>query len=227
MKTLSRHFPNLLTLGNVISGCIGLHYAAQGQLREAAYALAAGLVFDFLDGAAARLLRAESAIGKPLDSLADMVSFGALPAMLWYVQMAGHTPVRQPWWAHMAWLIAAAAALRLAKFTIDQNQQEHFSGVPTPAVALLVASSAWWQAPDWVWQPWVAGSLAIALAALMLLNRPFLSFKFKTLRPSHEANPWRYGLLLGSLMLLAGGGLAWIPAIFVLYLTLSVIALKR
>jgi CDP-diacylglycerol---serine O-phosphatidyltransferase len=135
---LLRHIPNALTSANLLSGCLGLISVFGNYPVEPAYFIWAACVFDFFDGLAARLLKVSSPIGKELDSLADMVSFGVLPAMAMYqwIDSSGGAS----WLSYIALMIAVFSALRLAKFNIDTRQTDSFIGVPTPANALFLTS---------------------------------------------------------------------------------------
>ncbi len=123
--------PNLLTICNLCCGFMGCVLSLQGQVTAIWPWLLGALVFDFLDGTAARLLNASSPIGKELDSLADMVSFGVLPGMLWMAMLEGG-------WVYLALLTPAFSALRLAKFNLDTTQTESFRGLATPAHTIWV-----------------------------------------------------------------------------------------
>ncbi len=159
-----KHLPNMLTLANLFCGCIAIVFALHWQpfLRElngqdfwipgTSQIYFSGLfiflaaVFDLLDGAAARWLNEYSPIGKDLDSLADLVSFGVAPSMilmklLWVASMEQPDAVDVSMWGMSpAFLLACFAALRLAKFNNAEPTTVYFIGVPTPAVGLMVAS---------------------------------------------------------------------------------------
>ncbi|OZA56958.1 MAG: CDP-diacylglycerol--serine O-phosphatidyltransferase, partial [Sphingobacteriales bacterium 39-40-5] len=139
---MKKHIPNSVTCLNLFSGCLGIVFAFQGNLIWASYAIVIAAVFDFFDGMLARLLKAYSDIGKELDSLADMVSFGVLPSVIIYQLFALSPQIDfgADWLSFSAFIIAVFSALRLAKFNIDTRQSENFIGLPTPANALLIAS---------------------------------------------------------------------------------------
>src|SRR5476651_993872 len=141
-KRVKKHLHNAITCANLFIRCIGIVFAFQGNLLYAAYALFLAAVFDFFDGFASRLLQSFSGIGKDLDSLADMVSFGVLPSVIIYelflqAPQIEHVSV---YLNFIAFLIPVFSALRLAKFNIDERQAEIFIGLPTPANAILIAS---------------------------------------------------------------------------------------
>ncbi|PCJ89847.1 MAG: CDP-diacylglycerol--serine O-phosphatidyltransferase [Flavobacteriales bacterium] len=142
--------PNFLTCLNLVCGCAGAVLAGSGKLEYAAYAIGIAAAFDFFDGFAARLLKGETELGKQLDSLADMVTFGVVPGIIlyhfivigleeYYVEPTsrkiGHILLSM-----VAFLVPVFSALRLAKFNIDERQKNYFLGLPTPANAILIAS---------------------------------------------------------------------------------------
>jgi CDP-diacylglycerol--serine O-phosphatidyltransferase len=142
--------PNSLTLGNLALGIIGIVLTFQTNMLGAAICMGIAAVLDFFDGMAARALGVTGELGKQLDSLADMVTFGVLPAIMLFQYISigfgeYFIPISERPLAHLMWefsgfLFALFAALRLAKFNIDERQHDTFIGVPTPAAALLVAS---------------------------------------------------------------------------------------
>ena len=149
-KTIKNFIPNLLTLINLIFGMVGIVLAFDGKLHLAGIMVFVAAVFDFFDGFAARLLNAQSDLGKELDSLADMVAFGVLPGVIVYQFVNGFLGIyftsflERPLNLHvislLAFLLTAASAYRLAKFNIDTRQSTNFIGLPTPAMAMFFAS---------------------------------------------------------------------------------------
>src|SRR6201992_858548 len=139
---VKKHVPNAITCANLFSGCIGIVLAFKGELIGASYAIFLSAIFDFFDGLASRVLKSFSGIGKDLDSLADMVSFGVLPAVIMYqLFLEAHQIDKVSSWLNFAaFLIPVFSALRLAKFNVDTRQAENFIGLPTPANAILIAS---------------------------------------------------------------------------------------
>lgn len=130
-----KHVPNALTCANLVCGCVGIISVFTTQL-EAAYFVWAACVFDFFDGFTARTLKVSSPIGKELDSLADVVSFGVLPSLAMFRWIESEST--SEWLRYGAIFIAVFSALRLAKFNIDENQSDSFTGMPTPANALFI-----------------------------------------------------------------------------------------
>lgn len=135
-----RFIPNLLTLFNLLAGCVAVVYAFKSRLDLALYCVLVASFFDYIDGMMARLLRATSELGKELDSLADIVSFGVAPAAMLYV--ASENIWNISILSYIPFLIPAFSALRLAKFNIDTRQETDFMGLPTPANALFFISLA-------------------------------------------------------------------------------------
>src|ERR1700733_1396523 len=130
---VKKHVPNAITCANLFSGCVGIVLAFKGELIGAAYAIFLLAMFDYFDGLASRVLKSFSGIGKDLDSLADMVSFGVLPSVIIYelflqAPQIDHISV---YLNFIAFLISVFSALRLAKFNIDERQTEIFIGLPT------------------------------------------------------------------------------------------------
>ena len=152
---LKRHIPNFLTCCNLICGCFGIVFCLEGRNVPAAYFVWIAATFDFFDGFAARMLKVSSPIGKELDSLADMVSFGLLPSLVMYKMLMGVSSSN--WIPFIAFLIAVGAALRLAIFNVDETQSDSFKGLNTPsntlfitALPLLSGAMGMWVQNEWV-----------------------------------------------------------------------------
>jgi CDP-diacylglycerol--serine O-phosphatidyltransferase len=226
VNAIKRNIPNAITCLNLLCGCIALIFIFQNRLPEASYMVALAAVADFFDGMAARLLKVHSAIGKELDSLADMVTFGVVPGMMVF-QMIGYSPLQ-----YAGLCIPIFAALRLAKFNIDTRQTTYFIGVPTPAIALLIASfplimihnrhffDIFNTVEDYP-SPmiWFFAILAIVCSALMVLPIRLLAMKMKDMTWTN--NKARYILLIFSLASIIAFQFAAVPIIMVLYIVLS------
>lgn len=179
-----RHIPDTITSMNLLCGAVGVICAFEGRLESAFYLMIAAAVFDFLDGFAARALGAHTDIGKELDSLSDMVSFGLLPAIMLHRLMVetGNASA----WSYIPLDIAVFSALRLAKFNIDDSQKENFIGLATPACAMLCGALVHYicKTPDSFLAPW-AGTrlfipvLSLILCVLLVSRIPMFSLKFK------------------------------------------------
>lgn len=218
--SLLRHIPNALTCSNLICGCLGIISLFTNKL-EPAYFIWAACVFDFLDGFAARLLKVSSPIGKELDSLADVVSFGVLPALAVYTWIDPNTPLYLP---YIALLIAVFSALRLAKFNIDTNQTDSFIGVPTPANALFLSALPF--LPEAirhaVFSPYALAAIAIVCSLLLVAPLPLFALKFKTFR--WQGNQLRFTFLGISVLLLLALHAGAIPFIILFYIGVSLIS---
>lgn len=182
--TLRRYIPDFITSMNLVCGLIGVIFAIQSRLDLAFYCMLAAAVFDFLDGFAARLLNAYSDMGKELDSLCDLVSFGVLPGLM-LCRLMQLFRFGEDWLCWLPLALALFSALRLAKFNVDPRQSEGFLGLPTPAAALLCGALCCYcsYSPVEFLSTWVAGPvfvpvLAFCLCALLVSEIPMFSFKF-------------------------------------------------
>ena len=182
--SLRRHIPNAITLMNLLCGVLGVIAALEGRFDWAFYWMLAGAVFDFCDGLAARALGVASPVGKELDSLSDLVTFGVLPAVMLYEMMRICT-FSGSVWCYVPLLIAAASALRLAKFNLDERQHHSFLGLPTPACAMICGSLCYFLAHDLqtFLVTWASGFvflplLSVVLSALLLSEIPMFAMKF-------------------------------------------------
>ena len=230
-KRIKKHLPNAITCANLFSGCVGVVLAIQNNLWGAAYAVFLAAIFDFFDGFAARVLKSFSGIGKDLDSLADVVSFGVLPSAILYQlflqapQISGVSPFLN----FSAFLIAVFSMLRLAKFNTDTRQAEIFIGLPTPANAILIASlpfvmEQYPQLSPYILNPYGLCAFAVVMCALLVAELPLLSLKFKS--RDFNQNIYRYLLLLFSAILILFFKFAAVPMVIIIYIILSIIQFK-
>lgn len=187
---MRRHLPNAITLLNLFCGACASLCLLYGRLEWAIGLVALGALADLLDGMLARLLNVHSELGKQLDSLADMVSFGLVPGIILYCLIAanwlGHWPNDLEIRALPAFILTLFAALRLGKFNLDERQSDGFLGLPTPGctlfmVGLLAAylspgSFLHFAHPTWYYV------ITVLFSALMVLEIPMFSFKFKSLQ---------------------------------------------
>jgi CDP-diacylglycerol--serine O-phosphatidyltransferase len=219
---MKKHVPNILTLANLFTGCVGIVYTFNDNLAYAAYAIWIAAVFDFFDGFSARLLKVTSPIGKELDSLADMVTFGALPSFILFKMMAGASYEIA---AYVAFALALFSALRLAKFNVDTSQTTTFIGMPTPAAAFFVSGLPFWknQYPDLVsWQ--IIMVITVILSLLLVAPIKMLALKFSEY--SINKNWPKYLMLLLSVVAFIFLGSKSLPVIITLYLLISLISPK-
>lgn len=180
------------------------------------YLIWLAMLFDFADGLSARLLNVKSAIGKELDSLADMVTFGVLPSILMFLMLqAKFDSLLIP---YLAFLIAIFSGIRLAKFNVDTRQEENFIGLPTPANALFISSLIFFQVqlPEWL-----LVIITLLFSYLLVAELPLFSLKLKSL--SWKGNEIRYIFLITAVVLIAILKLAALPFIIVSYVLYSVI----
>jgi CDP-diacylglycerol--serine O-phosphatidyltransferase len=231
-KRIKKHLPNAITCANLFSGCVGIVLAFRGELVAAAYAIFLSAIFDFFDGLASRVLKSFSGIGKDLDSLADMVSFGVLPAVIMYQLFLQTQQIDKvsSWLNFVAFFIPVFSALRLAKFNVDTRQAENFIGLPTPANAILIASFPIILShhnrvyTPYLLNPYVLTCFVIIMCTLLVLEAPMMSLKFKN-RDFNE-NIYRYLLLLFSAILILFFKFAAVPVVIFIYITLSIIQFK-
>jgi CDP-diacylglycerol--serine O-phosphatidyltransferase len=236
-----KHFPNFITSLNLASGFVAIIFAANGHLVTASWLILAAMIIDFLDGFSARLLKAYSAIGKELDSLADVVSFGVAPGLIIYYLLHKSVFLNGPIDANseslktiLLMLIAAimpvCGAIRLAIFNLDSTQATTFKGMPIPANALavisIVLSGHYSQSPllsSFLNTPFLIVLFTLILSLLMLSRIPLLSLKVSNLKL--KGNEGRYILVAFVLIdFLIFGALA-IPLIIPLYIVASALSL--
>jgi CDP-diacylglycerol--serine O-phosphatidyltransferase len=223
---MKKHIPNSVTCLNLLSGCLGIVFAFQGNLAWASYAILIAAVFDFLDGMLARLLKAYSEMGKELDSLADVVSFGVLPSVIIYHLFLQSTHPHLTWVNYSAFLIAIFSALRLAKFNIDTRQSDNFIGLPTPANAILISSLPFISTQEVFLSDILQNSLFLAafsliMGLLLVSEIPLISLKFRGL--ALKGNLHRYILVFSSLVLLLLLKFVAVPLVIILYFLISFI----
>lgn len=186
---MKKYLPNTITLLNLFCGCCAVVALMQGQVVLVFWLVAAGIAADYLDGFIARLLKVHSELGKELDSLADLVTFGLVPgAIFYYLLNAGYGGMSGKgfnWWAAPGFLVTVFSALRLAKFNLDERQTNDFLGLPTPSSAiftiglLLLFDNNWLGAAQWLsFPPLLYGIIAI-LCTLLVAEIPMFSLKFK------------------------------------------------
>jgi CDP-diacylglycerol--serine O-phosphatidyltransferase len=251
-----KNIPNLFTLLNLICGCIALVLILQNGIaimynteggqyigmpeRMGVASLFIGLaaLVDFLDGLVARLFKATSPLGKQLDSLADVVSFGVAPGMILY-QFLRMSFMRQEngldvsvLWFLPAFLIPCAGAYRLARFNIDDSQQYGFRGVPIPAAGLLIASIPliYWYSGNgsvlsFLLNKWALYGIILLVAWLMVSDLPLMALKFKDYSVKNNLPK----LILLGLSVVAAIFLKWlaVPVVFVFYIVVSLVTARK
>ena len=233
-SSITRHIPNLFTCLNLASGCLAVVYIFKGEIPVFALLIVACLIFDFLDGFLARSLNAYSDMGKQLDSLADMVSFGFVPGAIMYHLFLSSVPIvllQDELWARalafFPFIITVFSALRLAKFNIDTRQTHHFIGLPTPAATIFVLGLAmilyddrFHLTPTLLNSYFLAG-ISMVLSYLLVSDMPLFSLKFNSFK--WHSNKDQYLLLILSIVSLIVFGAAGLSLIIILYIILSAI----
>jgi CDP-diacylglycerol--serine O-phosphatidyltransferase len=244
-----KQIPNIFTLFNLFFGCLAIVYILQPgegilnyngedwkiwlpeKIRWASVCIGIAALVDFLDGFVARLFKASSEMGKQLDSLADVVSFGVAPGMIIHqllrIAFAGEPDGMDisVWWLMPAFLLPMAAAWRLARFNIDPGQAYGFRGVPTPAVGLLIASFPLilfygdQRIQPLILNKWFLYVTIFLLSWAMVSRLPLLSLKFRDTGFRSNLPKWS----LAAVALLAAVFLGWlaVPVVFIAYIVLS------
>lgn len=222
---MKKHIPNAITCANLFSGCIGIVFAFDGDLKTAAYFVVLSGIFDFFDGMAARLLNVKSAIGKELDSLADMVSFGFLPGVVMF-QLLNRANLQMEYLPYLGFLITVFSALRLAKFNIDTRQTEEFIGLNTPMNTLFIVSLPF-IAEDY---PSIIGNAALLIGIVLLTSILLVSeikiFSLKLSDRSWKASKYKYLFVILSALLIAFLQFTAVPFVLVLYISFSIVHFK-
>lgn len=234
---MKKHIPNIITSFNLLSGITAIIFTFRGELTIAASFMALGAFFDFFDGMAARALNVKSEMGKQMDSLADIVSFGVVPGFIMYQLLL--TSPNLPQWSvlgfniapYLAFIIPVLSAFRLAKFNIDTRQTDSFIGVPTPANALLIGSLPFIINGVFsiqilqIHHYYLLVVLSFVMAFLLVAELPLFALKFKGF--SWRGNQLRFSFILLSILLLILLKVTAIPFIILIYIILSLIFRKK
>jgi CDP-diacylglycerol--serine O-phosphatidyltransferase len=243
---MKKHIPQFITMLNILCGCIATVFAVLNMLELAALFVFLGIVFDFFDGLAARLLDVQSELGIQLDSLADLITSGLVPGIVmfqllamsqtggWNLDLSGTsetltwTGFKISFLPFFGFLITLASAYRLAKFNIDENQATSFIGLPTPANALFILSLPLillYQGNDYLNQiilnPWFL--IIITVLSSYLLNSRIELFALKFKNWSFKDNALRYIFVIVSLVLLLTMKFLAVPAIVFFYIVSSLV----
>lgn len=227
------NFPNALTCCNLICGCMATGAAFHGHFQWAFAMIVLGAVFDFFDGMAARAFHVSSSIGKELDSLADVVTFGVAPSAMIFqlfgmVQYPDSLVDLQPYLPYSAFIMAAFSALRLAKFNLDERQTSSFIGLPTPANALfwsslIVGQTAFLASPRF--NAVFLFLFMLMFSFLLIAEIPLFALKFKSL--SWQDNRVKYIFVIGALLIFPlFQDITAIAIIILWYIALSLISWK-
>ena len=199
--------PNIITCCNLLSGALAVMLAAEGLFHCAFGMILLGAIFDFFDGMSARALKVNNPIGKEIDSLADVITFGLAPSVMLMqaIRLATeNSNYAWGWWSSVALVMAAFSALRLAKFNIDERQTSSFIGLATPANAIFWGAliAAFPDMASWAqFMPWAMLAVAAVSCWLLICELPLFSLKFKNL--SWQDNKVRYIFLIGCVLIIA------------------------
>ena len=230
MKSLTSFIPNTITCLNLLSGCVAVFFAFNldieiGSLPAMTWAfifIGAASVFDFCDGFSARLLHAYSPLGKELDSLSDLVSFGLAPAFL--VMNVMRTYGAPLWVSASALLIAVMGALRLAKFNVDTRQTTSFIGLPIPANAIFwIGTLAWIDSHAY---PGNIAMVILILAVSLLMVSELKMFSLKVANLSWRENVRRYVILAAAVLFVLTEGVSGLAWTIILYILISLLGRK-
>ncbi len=228
---LKKHIPNAITCGNLVSGCFSILFIASGMPVKAAIMIIVAGLFDFLDGFAARALNAHSPIGPDLDSLSDVVSFGVAPGLIMCYLMNNAIDLPRvtldgiDLMPCLAFLLPVFAAIRLARFNIDETQQFAFRGIPAPGMAIFVASlplalAQMGHLTDGALGFWACLGITILLSLMMVSNLRFFSFKMKAL--AWKGNQVRWIFLAIAVVGLAIFKMVALPFVLIIYILMSI-----
>ena len=226
---MKKHIPNSITCCNLISGCIATGFAFAGNIKVALLLIVIGAVFDFFDGMLARLLNVSSPIGKELDSLADVITFGLAPSTIIFSQLHVMSyptflePLRD-YLPYAAFIMAAFSALRLAKFNLDERQALGFIGLPTPANALFWGSLLVGVGEKLETRPWALYFIlaGVLISSWLLVSEiPMFALKFK--HWSFKGNEVKYLFLITCCPLVVIFGISSFAIIIAWYVILSAI----
>ena len=230
---LTKHIPNTLTSCNLVSGCIAIVFALNANYTMALTFIVVGAVFDFFDGMSARLLGVSSPIGKELDSLADVVTFGVAPSSMIYTLLltldkSGWNETLASAVPYVAFVMAAFSAIRPAKFNLDERQTTSFIGLPTPANALFWAALIVGSEDMLVAQSHVILLLIVLVfisSWLLVAEIPMFALKFK--HWGWHENRIKYVFLVSCLPILLIFGISGISVIIAWYICLSIITSRK
>jgi CDP-diacylglycerol--serine O-phosphatidyltransferase len=228
MKIVLKQIPNIITAANLLMGCMAILAALNHNLVQAAYFIGLAAIFDFFDGFAARLLKVNSEIGKQLDSLADVVSFGVAPGMIFYIHSSYINDALgvNANLNYLAFLIPIFSAFRLAKFNIDTRQSDSFIGLPTPANALFICAIplVFEHGPTFATNFFSSSifiyTFPLVSSWLLMAELPLFALKFKSFKWAGNEIRWLFiGLSCCNLLFFQYFG---ISLSILLYLTLSI-----
>lgn len=216
---MKKHIPNTLTCLNLFFGCIAVVYAFDKNLDYVFYCIIGSGVCDFFDGMVARALHVKSTIGKELDSLADMVSFGFVPGIVLFTMLEDSSNI--PFIPYFGFLVTIFSALRLAKFNVDERQSQDFIGLNTPMNTFFVLSLPFIgrDYPALVYTPYAL--LVIILVVSYLLVSEVRLFSMKLSSPNWNENKFQFIFLILSVFLVVFLKFLALPLVLLAYIGLS------
>lgn len=225
---MNKQIPNLLTALNLVCGLLAMIALKDRSLEVVIVYLSFALLFDLLDGAVARLLGVSGELGKQLDSLADVVSFGVVPGFIMFYMIVDVNQTEYQQLNYAGFLVTVFSAFRLAKFNIDTRQGDAFYGLPTPANTALIVSywAIYASGQDTPFKtllhnPYVLAGLCALSSIMLIMDVRLIALKFKNF--NFQDNLFRYLLIAVTLGVLATIGMTGIPIIIGSYILLSVI----
>ena len=227
IMSIKRHIPNLITLLNLLCGCIAVVFVSQSNFEMAFFFVCGGIFLDFFDGFFARLFKVSSPLGLQLDSLADMVTSGVTPGFVMFQLMSNGNLVH-PWFPYLGFLVTLGSCYRLANFNIDTRQTDSFIGLPTPANALFIMSLplVLQHTDSLVLLEMLVNSwllLAISVCSAFILNAEIPLFSLKIKKIGFKGNELPILFMLYAAVLLVWLTYAALPVIILSYIVLSVI----
>ena len=217
---MKKHIPNLITLLNLLSGCIALVFVSQDNFWFAFYFVCLGIFFDFFDGFFARILKVQSPLGVQLDSLADMVTSGVVPGFVMFKMLSELSS--DAFLPYFGFIITLGSCYRLAKFNIDTRQTDSFIGLPTPANALFILSLPLISqvfVADLLSNVWVLMGISILSAFILNAELPLFSLKIKNF--SLAKYKLQIAFLILAVILLLVFQMLGLPLVILLYVLLS------
>lgn len=217
---MKKHIPNLITLLNLLSGCIALVFVSQDNFWFAFYFVCLGIFFDFFDGFFARIFKVQSPLGVQLDSLADMVTSGVVPGFVMFKMLSELSS--DAFLPYFGFIITLGSCYRLAKFNIDTRQTDSFIGLPTPANALFILSLPLINQPfvaDLLSNVWIL--MGISILSAFILNAELLLFSLKIKNFSFAKYKLQIVFLILAIILLLSFQILGLPLVILLYVLLS------
>lgn len=225
---MNKQIPNLITALNLVCGMLAMIALKDRSLEVTVMYLAFALFFDLLDGAVARALGVSGELGKQLDSLADVVSFGVVPGFIMFYMIVDVNQTDYQQLNYAGFLVTVFSAFRLAKFNIDKRQSDAFYGLPTPANTALIVSywAIYASNQETVFKtllhnPYMLAGLCALSSIMLVMDVRLIALKFKNL--DFQENIFRYLLIAITLGVMVIFGLTGVPIIIGSYILLSMV----